>query len=263
MSTHEAPTPRRGRFDPEYLALAAGVSGLFVTGIEGSLGDDLSAETSLLLVLGLLGSALFLTALLVGVLVGRIRTIRRTGSDWTSLWLDVLVVIVGTPVLYLFIGDVSESWLLVLEIVRLTVIVARAGVAARRVWGPSLASVAIITAYISIGLGAFYPLVEEGASTADGVWWALVTVTTVGYGDVVPSSGPGRLLGSILIIAGIGLIAVLTAGLAARLLQTEEEAIEVDVEAVRTELDAILGRLEAIERRLPDASVDSEEGPEL
>ena len=45
----------------------------------------------------------------------------------------------------------------------------------------------------------------------DGFWWALATVSTVGYGDVVPSSMLGRLLGMLLIVIGIGVFVVLTA----------------------------------------------------
>jgi len=47
-------------------------------------------------------------------------------------------------------------------------------------------------------------------STGDALWWSLVTVTTIGYGDKYPVTGQGKLLAAVLIIFGIGLIASLT-----------------------------------------------------
>ena len=44
-----------------------------------------------------------------------------------------------------------------------------------------------------------------------GLWWAAATVTTVGYGDVVPSSPGGRLIGAVLMFLGIASLALLTA----------------------------------------------------
>ena len=47
-------------------------------------------------------------------------------------------------------------------------------------------------------------------TTCDALWWSLVTVTTIGYGDKYPVTGQGRLLAAVLIIFGIGLVASLT-----------------------------------------------------
>ena len=64
---------------------------------------------------------------------------------------------------------------------------------------------------------------EEGHNVHRGIWWAVVTATTVGYGNVVPSTGFGRLLATVLMFVGISFIALLSAASAARLVELESE----------------------------------------
>jgi voltage-gated potassium channel len=49
----------------------------------------------------------------------------------------------------------------------------------------------------------------------DELWWAITTVTTVGYGDRYPTTGTGRLVGGALMLVGIALLGVITASIAA------------------------------------------------
>ncbi len=73
-----------------------------------------------------------------------------------------------------------------------------------------LAIVILLALAGSLGMAYF----EPGLSYGDALWWALVTLTTVGYGDISPSTAGGRMVGGILMIGGIGLLGVLTAGIA-------------------------------------------------
>jgi voltage-gated potassium channel len=57
----------------------------------------------------------------------------------------------------------------------------------------------------------------------DALWWGLVTVTTIGYGDRFPVTTEGRLVAGVLIIFGIALISTLTGAFAAWILDTSEE----------------------------------------
>jgi len=65
---------------------------------------------------------------------------------------------------------------------------------------------------------------EERTDLIDAVWWSLVTVTTVGYGDISPVTSGGRIVGVVLMITGIGLLGILTATIASFFI--EKQALE-------------------------------------
>lgn len=58
----------------------------------------------------------------------------------------------------------------------------------------------------------------------DALWWALATVTTVGYGDFYPTTADGRLIAAILMVVGIGVVGTVTAAVASRLIRPSEHA---------------------------------------
>jgi voltage-gated potassium channel len=90
------------------------------------------------------------------------------------------------------------------------------------------------------------------------MWWALQTVTTVGYGDVVPTSTTGRLVGGIEMVIGVSFIAFLTAGVTSTVIQRGEARTKDDDRAGRerdaqTIVDALTQTRQAItelDRRL-------------
>ena len=81
----------------------------------------------------------------------------------------------------------------------------------------------------------------------DALWWSVSTVSTVGYGDVVPESGAGRLVAVLLMLTGLGLIPLITSVVVSILVsQRTREAREEELR----DLGQILERLDAIDRRL-------------
>jgi voltage-gated potassium channel Kch len=120
-----------------------------------------------------------------------------------------------------------------------------------------LAAGAIVTAtaVVVVGAAALITVVDhdEYSSFGLGIWWALQTVTTVGYGDVTPKHVGGRLVGAAVMLEGIAFIAIVTAvitstfvaratrGYAAR--QAEEEAS--DRELIEKRFDELERKLDA------------------
>ena len=93
-------------------------------------------------------------------------------------------------------------------------------------------------------------------SFGSAVWWALQTVTTVGYGDVVPTTRVGQVIGGIEMVIGISFIAFLTAGVTSTVIQRANAKAQA-VERAHAERDAktILDAL--VETRRAIAEVDT------
>lgn len=82
----------------------------------------------------------------------------------------------------------------------------------------------------------------------DGLWWSVQTVTTVGYGDHVPTDTVGRIVASVIMLVGIGFLSVITATITSAFIESARRRIDgVELKTIDAKLDAISSRLEAIE----------------
>ncbi|MGI5189419.1 potassium channel family protein [Promicromonospora sp. CA-289599] len=97
---------------------------------------------------------------------------------------------------------------------------------------------------------------ERGAPGAtieglgDGFWWAITTMTTVGYGDQFPVTTAGRFIAAGLMVGGIALLGVVTATLASWMVQTVEEAAEDEATATRAQVKDLAAEVRALRAEL-------------
>jgi voltage-gated potassium channel len=118
----------------------------------------------------------------------------------------------------------------------------------------------LIAMVVVVGSGLLVATMEEASpdrniqSIPDGLWWAVTTITTVGYGDKFPVTPIGRAIGAAVMIVGIGLFGLLAASLASLLIEKDLEK-EIDPQIAQ-----IGERLERIERLLEQQRRPSDEG---
>lgn len=81
----------------------------------------------------------------------------------------------------------------------------------------------VVSASVVLGLASVVWLLERDTNPAlssfgDALWWAIVTTTTVGYGDITPQTGLARLVATVLMLMGIGLIGVVASSISAAMI---------------------------------------------
>jgi voltage-gated potassium channel len=110
-----------------------------------------------------------------------------------------------------------------------------------------------LSATIIAGVLIHFTDKQNFPSIGDGLWWAVQTVTTVGYGDLVPTSTSGRLIAALVMIGGIGFLTVITATITSIFIENARRHIEgTESDVVSAKLDQIRVRLDMIETALKD-----------
>lgn len=93
--------------------------------------------------------------------------------------------------------------------------------------------------------------VVEEKSFSDSVWWSLVTVTTVGYGDIVPSSLFGKWLAVLLMLVGIGTIGMLTSSLT-NFFVKDESKTQINLDKLYKEIENQRQLIESQDKKLEE-----------
>jgi len=168
----------------------------------------------------------------------------------TGNWMNLVIVIGGMPFFWQFAPLVGL--LRGFRLVLVVVILARLSKSVRMLLSRHQLGNTLAVAFITMVLsGVIVSRIDPSIGTVwDGMWWAWVTMATVGYGDVVPHSAAGRLFGALLILFGVVLLSLLTANLAAFFIGADVEKVEREEKEADRMLKDISARLERVERLL-------------
>jgi voltage-gated potassium channel len=170
---------------------------------------------------------------------------------------DVVIVVLTGP--WFLIPGLGESRFLVLaRLARLVRALHAAGSGLRRlaqqIGAVGIATAVLVVTSAYVAYSAERSVNEAFSSFGEALWWATVTVTTVGYGEIVPVTSQGRLIAVVLMFAGLAVLGALAASLAAFLGfgdQTPPDQAPVAAPGSIAEESAELalrGRLDELER---------------
>lgn len=169
-------------------------------------------------------------------------------------WMSLFIVLIGIP-LTVDLISVNPGALRALRLVILFGILLRLSSDLRSVLGRHNLGITLLVAFGFLVLAAFLISGLDPAfkDPIDGFWWAWVTMTTVGYGDLVPTTIEGRVVGMLLILVGVGIFSLLTASFSAFFIEKgEKDLVEKEHNAL-LKIQMLEARLERIENQLHTA----------
>ena len=119
--------------------------------------------------------------------------------------------------------------------------------------------IAVVTVAVTAAGGVLVRLTDPDSisSLANGFWWSLQTVTTVGYGDVVPASIAGRATATLVMLAGLSFLAVTTAAVTNAFVQAAarrrrahpDDAVLAEIKQLKAELNEMRAELLAATKK--------------
>lgn len=165
----------------------------------------------------------------------------RKGAALRAHWIDATLVVVTAPPFGHFLSSLRLLRLArVLRLFRFGLIATRAIQAQRRLTsGTVLRAIGLLTVMVIVVAGAAESLIDskDFPTIWDGIWWSVVTVTTVGYGDAYPTTVDGRIVAMLVMLVGIGFLSVLTATIASSFIQTDTHSDDMKESLARIEAE--------------------------
>jgi voltage-gated potassium channel len=116
-------------------------------------------------------------------------------------------------------------------------------------------AIALTTLFVTLVAGSVIHFVDrdEFPTLGRGLWWATETVTTVGYGDVVPEAVAGRIVAVFVMLSGLAFLTVATAAISARLVDGERrKSLRADERRLEERLAEISAQLERLDAAIRD-----------
>ena len=118
--------------------------------------------------------------------------------------------------------------------------------------------IASVTTSITVIAGLLMTVIDRNnfPTLGSGMWWAVQTVTTVGYGDHVPETRPGQFVAALVMLLGIGFVTVITASITGAFVarSRRQEVTGAKTAPAAEQLAEIIARLERIEAGMIDRS---------
>lgn len=142
-------------------------------------------------------------------------------------WLNLAIVIVAAPV---FKWD--EDWVMVARSLRLILfvrVIFNLFDTVSKILSKNSFGMFLLVAIMFLIFSAVVFSLIEGVDIEDGLWYALVTITTVGYGDIVPKTEYGREFGALMIAFGVVLFSIVTANISAFLVGRDQQRTEHEI----------------------------------
>lgn len=167
-------------------------------------------------------------------------------------WMNLLIILVAIP----FLLQQQQSYpLAAFRVFRLLVLLgllihvssALRQLLSRHHLGITLLASFIIIVFAGVIIASLDPAIK---TPWDGLWWAWVTITTVGYGDIVPVSNIGKVFAGLLIAMGVGLFSMLTASFSAFFMTREEENVSAQEQLSIEKLEKVEHMLNALEEKI-------------
>ncbi len=175
-------------------------------------------------------------------------------------WLLVAVVAVGLPLILIE----AVAFMLGLRLLRALLVLITALRLGRRYFRELgrhvFFAIGLMTAFLLVLAGSLMPVLDPQTfdDFSDGAWWALVTLSTVGYGDLVPQTDAARAMGFVFVGLAVVWLALISASTAAFLVGLRMEASTQNEERIDMQMLSRLDRIEALLERDLAARRDEE-----
>lgn len=170
----------------------------------------------------------------LAVRIGRAEDNRKFFKQ--NFW-DIVAVLPLHGVLPLW-GGKLDTVMSVINLVRIIAFLSRPLRKAQRFYNTNGFKYVVFATFMTIITGGVLIHYAEGMDFDDGIWWAFVTATTVGYGDISPNTFYGRMIAMVLMLVGIGLIGSLTSTLTSFFMTRQsKKSSEAVLNTVKKELD--------------------------